>query len=190
MAIPKIPPILTETEWNKNKGAMAKLAGETGIGALMTQVKKDYDAVHWGFFDVHRVLPTRVSPEVDKHALETAKAEYQHAAPLLKALTELENKANSTRTKFAANKLLPKASTEYVGKIGVAAKLLRGQVELVKAEFAAFEKAAPPVVFTPPTPRIKDVAGPNFFSHLTVLEAKFNSAPGMGLSASQEAILR
>src|SRR5260221_5633672 len=90
MAIPKILPILTETEWNKNKGAIAKLAGETGIGALMKQVKKDYDAVHWGFFDVQRALKSGVSPEVAKHALETAKAEYQHTAPLLKDLIGLE----------------------------------------------------------------------------------------------------
>ena len=112
MAIPKIPPILTEAEWNKNKGTFAKMAGETGIGRLMAAVKLFYDEVKWSAFDVQQALrATDTAAQIDGQ-LKLAEAEYQKVAPLVKKLKELEVQASVTQQKFSKNKLLPKASAD------------------------------------------------------------------------------
>lgn len=142
MAIPKIPPILTEAEWNKNKGTFAKMAGETGIGRLMAAVKLFYDEVKWSAFDVRQALrPTDTAAQIDGQ-LKLAEAEYQKVTPLVKKLKELEVQAALTQQKFSKNKLIPKASTDYVGKVAAAAKMFSGQVQMVKGEYDAFKKAA------------------------------------------------
>src|SRR5262245_18978701 len=56
MAIRKIPVILTEADWKKNKGLLAKGVGETGVGAAMGQLKTAYEAVDWDKFDVKKAL--------------------------------------------------------------------------------------------------------------------------------------
>ncbi len=142
MAIPKIPPILTEAEWNKNKGAFAKMAGETGIGRLMAAVKLFYDEVKWSAFDVQKALRTTDTEQQIDEQLKLAQAEYQKVTPLLKKVKELEVQATVTQQKFAKNQLIPKASTDYVGKVAAAAKMFGGQVQMVKAEYDAFNKAA------------------------------------------------
>ena len=63
MAIPTYPVILTQADWNKKKGLFAKMAGETGLGALMLQTETLYKAVDWNKFDVRKVLAGLTSAE-------------------------------------------------------------------------------------------------------------------------------
>ena len=48
MQIPTYPKKLLKSEWDKNKGIIAKVRhGETGVGAAMEKLKAAYDAVGW-----------------------------------------------------------------------------------------------------------------------------------------------
>ena len=48
MNIPAYPKNLLKSEWDKNKGIIAKIRhGETGIGDALDKVKAAYDAVGW-----------------------------------------------------------------------------------------------------------------------------------------------
>lgn len=48
MQIPAYPKKLLKSEWDKNKGIIAKMRhGETGVGAAMEKLKAVYDAVGW-----------------------------------------------------------------------------------------------------------------------------------------------
>ncbi|MEP7357502.1 MAG: hypothetical protein ABI847_09715 [Anaerolineales bacterium] len=142
MAIPTISPMLTEADWqtSKSKSLVAKLAGETGMGALLRQVKTDYDAVNWTAFDAQRVLLPSITVENSRYALTLAEAEYQRAAPLLKDLRDLETLATATARKFAKNILMPKATYEHVFRIGVTAKQLHAAVEQAMADFETAQK--------------------------------------------------
>src|SRR5665213_2142073 len=52
MSTPTIPAILTDANWQKEKGVVAKLVKrETGIGELMKQLATAYGTVDWTKFD-------------------------------------------------------------------------------------------------------------------------------------------
>lgn len=48
------PEILTNRHWQKNKGLLAKAAGETGVGSQMDKVQVAFKAVDWKKFDARR----------------------------------------------------------------------------------------------------------------------------------------
>jgi hypothetical protein len=52
MADYQLNPLLTDAAWQKNKGAYAKMAGETGMGAALARMNSAYKAVDWEFIDL------------------------------------------------------------------------------------------------------------------------------------------
>ena len=57
MADPTWPVTLTDKDWQKKKGNISKLAGETGIGDAMDDAEKAFDKIDWKKFDAREILP-------------------------------------------------------------------------------------------------------------------------------------
>jgi hypothetical protein len=129
-----IPQKLTKADWDKNKGAIAKLAGETGMGAQMEKVKKAWDAVDINVLDGGMACPpslikntTQVEPK-----LKASKDQFDGAgvknpngsvAKLRAEVNALRDLATTTAEKFKKNPLIPKSSTEYAAAIAKEADL-------------------------------------------------------------------
>ena len=56
---PDYPAILTKTNWDKNKGVVAKMAGATGVGDALSKLEAAYKAVDWKKFEIATTSRTR-----------------------------------------------------------------------------------------------------------------------------------
>jgi hypothetical protein len=139
MAIPEIPNILTPADWNKQKGIIAKMAGETGLGAQMTKLQSTFNAVNWERFDANAVVNAKDLKVVDD-ALAAAKAEYPKVENVRKELRVLEDLAKRTEAKFKSNRLIPSSSVAHVGRIAAEADRMAVACKSMDAEFKRFEE--------------------------------------------------
>jgi len=180
MAIPQIPDILKKTDWDKHKGIIAKIAkvgvGETGIGAEMEKVKAVYTAVGWKKFDAWEVFNHQRPNEeslVDE-ALNAAKTEFQKVEKVRAELRTLQSLALKTQTLFKSKPLVPKTSTEHVGKIAAAADHMAVALKSMDAEWAAFDKMKTEIT------HLKQVARQGLISYIGKMPAgiqKMRSTP-------------
>jgi hypothetical protein len=160
MAIPTYPVILTQADWNKKKGLFAKMAGETGLGALMLQTETLYKAVDWDKFDVRKVLAGGATGSQAQGGYMDAYNEFtKKVKPLADKIGELEAKAGTVETTFRNSKKIPASSAAHVTKIKTAAKLFEAQALAVKGELEAFNKAAA-------LPTVEDSVGADWFNKL------------------------
>ncbi len=173
MDVPQIPPILTEANWNKNKGAIAKAAGKTGLGALLKELASAHNRVDWEALDLDEALPEQASAQAAAEALAVAKRQVQTNLPLLlNKIEAVEDQARLTQAKFAKQKLIPAATTKHVGKLADAAKQFTADVKAVEDEYEKLEKAVA-VRFKQAKdakankkPAVKEVAGEKWFAGL------------------------
>jgi hypothetical protein len=144
------PDILTKKDWDKNKGAFAKLAGKTGMGEQMEKLEKAWKSVKADNIDPDKVLYGAKGQDPDK-VLALAKGEHAKCLAAQKEAYALRDLAKKTAEAFKKNKLIPKKSTEHVEAIqktadhfGVALKLdLIGQfANEAKTALAEGEKFA------------------------------------------------
>jgi hypothetical protein len=160
MATPKYPDVLLEANWNKNKGLLAKAAGETGVGAQMKLVKVKFDDIKWEMFDVSKTLKGGADADQATVALSAARGAYEkRVKPLIIEIDKLAKKAEDAEKKFKASKTIPKASGEHAAKVKTAAKLLSAQVKALNGEFAAFEKVVESAT-------VEDAVGAAWFDRL------------------------
>jgi hypothetical protein len=54
---PDYPTILTKTNWDKNKGVVAKMAGATGVGDALAKLEAAYKAVDWKKLEIAENKP-------------------------------------------------------------------------------------------------------------------------------------
>ena len=120
---PAIPEILTQKSWDKNKGTVAKMAGETGVGAALKKLAELHAKTDWKKLDYG--VPSdgfsMTSAEAKKH-FEAGKAfankELIAVSNEFKAVRDL---CEATAKKFKANKLIPAASIKHVEEMQKAA---------------------------------------------------------------------
>jgi hypothetical protein len=169
MAIPPYPVILTQADWNKKKGLFAKAAGETGLGALMTECERQYKAVAWTKLDVRKALAGGATGAQAQEGYMEAYNEFtKKVKPLATKVTELQTKAGVTETKFRNTKTIPSSSTAHVTKVKEAAKLFSAQLLTVKAELDAFQTAAA-------HPTVEDSVGTDWFLKLNRIKFYTNA---------------
>jgi hypothetical protein len=121
---PEYPDCLTPQNWDKKKGVIAKMAGETGIGASLTKLKKVYDDTDWKIIQVDDRKPKINDfklPEWEKMCKEAATQGVKELEKLRKAAYETRDLAKETAAKFKKNKLIPKSSTALCEEIETAA---------------------------------------------------------------------
>ena len=120
MPLNTYPVILTETDWNNNKGVIAKMAGETGIGAALKAVKDEWDKVDWNKVDPliarNHVTEKFTLATVDK-MMVVAKGEYPKLENVQRKLTALSKLALAASVKFKASKVIAKSSADHVTRI-------------------------------------------------------------------------
>ncbi|WP_207482395.1 hypothetical protein [Arenibaculum pallidiluteum] len=116
---PAIPKVLTDAEWQKKKGAIAKLAGETGVGAALKAMEAAFKKVNWDKFDMDKQIPSNSVFDVGvvDAALAAAGDEMKNLEPLRKTIMDVDKKASDAAAKFKSNKLIPKESAAYAAQV-------------------------------------------------------------------------
>jgi hypothetical protein len=137
MAFPQYPVILTKDDWERQKGAFAKMAGRTGIGDQMKVCKGAYDKIDKLKFSPAQTYKTMVDFDED---FEKARAEHPKVEHLRTELRKLVQLAEKTAAKFKANKLIPSSSAEHCKRVAVAADHLAVALKSLDMEWQGVRK--------------------------------------------------
>jgi hypothetical protein len=118
------PVSLTDKDWQKKKGNIAKLTKKTGIGALLQKIEKDYAAIDDNKLAAAGILPTeRDIPNIQKH-LKDALAYYtSDIEPIRKDLAKVRDLAKDTAAEWKKSKLIPESSRKAADELSKAADL-------------------------------------------------------------------
>ena len=156
-----LPSVLTESDWNKKKGIIAKMAGETGIGAQLKKVETTYEKVDWTVFDAKAVSKTVQSKDDVDKAILTAKKVYSSDVEKHRAeLSKLRDLASKAALSFKKNKLIPKASVEVAEAISSSADRFFVQLKSMDSEFKALEAVKDDIKQS----KVEDVVGAGWFA--------------------------
>lgn len=115
-----IPVILTQADWNKKKGVIAKMAGETGIGAAMKLLETEWKKVDWQEMDPDDAFAKagiKATPTNYSKLLATAKGQLSKVEAVRVKVKALRDLATTTEAKFKKSKLIPSSSTQHVANI-------------------------------------------------------------------------
>jgi hypothetical protein len=132
MDIASYPQILTNDDWQRNKGKIAKIAGETGIGALMKKCEAEHKKGDFynkfrasNNIDWRTVEPSKSRDEVvDELEPVLVKKYMAAAAPVRKLLVEIRDQAKKTAAQWKKNPLIPSSSTKHADEVAKAADQL------------------------------------------------------------------
>jgi hypothetical protein len=152
---PALPVLLTRKEWDKKKGVIAKMAGQTGIGAQCDKVATAYRAVKWDRFDLEgrrRVVlknwrdDTFTRDNWNKLLKDAMTETTTTVAKLVTELYALRDLCNKTAETFKKSKTIPASSAQYVVTMAKAAdglgvslnkNTVGGVLKLMNEEFLA-----------------------------------------------------
>jgi hypothetical protein len=116
-SVPMYPTVLTNANWQSNKGKIAKLLkGKTGIGAELVALQRKYNAIKWQLFDpkVGGPLPKpRTMQEVDERWEQAMKARPQLDA-LRKDIFATRDKIKRLGDEWTKSKVVPAASANHL----------------------------------------------------------------------------
>ena len=122
---PAWPEILTNRNWQKKKGALAKMGGETGVGDAMDEAEAAFKQVEWDQFDARSAIPFPADRHDNKLILkkqQDAKKLYNSKVePLRKKVKEIKDVAEKCAADWKKNKLIPSASTKHAQAVADAA---------------------------------------------------------------------
>ncbi len=126
---PSFPALLTRTNWDKNKGILAKIAGFTGMGEALATLETQYKKVDWPSYDMQNVFSagnSKFTLSSLKSAIENAVADVKsgECGKLRLQAFKVRDLADKTQKDFKNNKLIPKSSGELCGSISKAADQL------------------------------------------------------------------
>lgn len=82
---PDYPTVLTKSNWDKNKGVVAKMAGATGVGEALAKLESAYKAVDWKKFEIAANKPSPFSLPKLEAMKKAALAEMNGNAAKLRA---------------------------------------------------------------------------------------------------------
>lgn len=115
--VPMYPAILTNANWQANKGKIAKLLkGKTGIGAELVTLQRKYNAIQWQLFDPKTGGPMpkpRTMQEVDERWEQAMKARPKLDA-LRKDIFAVRDKLKRLGDEWAKSKVVPASSRTHV----------------------------------------------------------------------------
>jgi uncharacterized membrane protein YfbV (UPF0208 family) len=144
-SLPVWPVILTNADWQRKKGAFAKLAGKTGVGEAMTAAKAAFDKIDFGQMHASKILPA--DRDVPNILAEKEKAKAYYASTVVPArakLKALRDLAETTAKKFKANKLVPSSATAHAEAVVKAADLmwmtLAGNSQVMNDHLKSFDE--------------------------------------------------
>lgn len=98
------PKILTDADWQKNKGLVAKAGGETGIGAQLKKVKTAYDQVDWEKFNTFVIggdFRVKTPDDVDSKKQEAIEEYKKTVVKLRQELATVKSLASKVEVEHA-----------------------------------------------------------------------------------------
>src|SRR2546425_12554776 len=117
-----LPKILTVADWNSKKGTIAKMAGETGIGAALAKLKVEWDKIDWSQLDPDEAVNKHAkNGKMTVAALDllepVAKANIGKINAVRTQLKAVETLTGQIETKWRASKVIPSSSRVHVGNM-------------------------------------------------------------------------
>ncbi|SFR97275.1 hypothetical protein [Sphingomonas jatrophae] len=147
MALPiKYPDELKNSNWQKKKGLVAKIATSgdagTGIGKLLIALEAAWGKIKWdqlGFDQVMKgVGRTSVGEDHIKEYVKVVNGEISKALPARKLAAAVETEAKKVAEGWAKDKLIPKSATAAAAGVSLAARDLA--YAMAPGNFAEFMK--------------------------------------------------
>lgn len=121
------PAILTNRDWQKRKGLLAKAGGETGVGAQMDKIQQAFKAVDWTKFYAKTVCTKQNGVVLPSHVaarLKEVASEYGgKVEPLRKEVDKLGKLAGDTAADWKKSKAIPAASAKHAQAVADAASM-------------------------------------------------------------------
>jgi hypothetical protein len=119
MPVRSIPKSLTVADWNNKKGVIAKMAGETGIGAALAKLKVVWDKIDWTEIDpdaavVKNSKTGKMTLELLEKLEPIAKQNITKVEPVRKEFLAVANLTKTIGIKWKASKLIPSSSRKHV----------------------------------------------------------------------------
>lgn len=115
--ITTLPAVLTAADWNKKKGTIAKMAGETGIGAALTKLDAAWKRIAWDDLDPNKAsykLGGKVTVQGLQTLLPAAKKAAPTVEPARKELVAVRNLAESVAATWKKNPVIPSSSRKHL----------------------------------------------------------------------------
>jgi len=123
---PAWPAILTNADWQKKKGTIAKIAGKTGIGEAMTAAKTGFDKIDIQLFRAETALQAK-DRDPDKIVAAKQACIQAHAKTVEPTRLQIKNvrdKATQLAAAWQKNKLIPESSRKHLEEVAKAADVL------------------------------------------------------------------
>jgi hypothetical protein len=129
MPVRAIPKNLTVVDWNSKKGVIAKMAGETGIGAALAKLKTEWDKVPWDLIDPDEAVNKHAkNGKMTVDALDqlepVARANIKKVDAVRNQLKAIATLTGQIETKWKASKVIPSSSRKHVGDMKTTADQL------------------------------------------------------------------
>ncbi len=110
------PEALTSVNWQKKKGALAKMSGKTDVGAAMTAAKAEFDKIDWDKLDVAQMA--RADRKSIAKIKEAKAAAMTHVTSVIEGkvrpkVKEIKDLASDAQAEWTKSKLIPKASADH-----------------------------------------------------------------------------
>lgn len=138
---PEWPATLTNADWQKKKGNIAKLAGETGIGDAMTAAEKDFKKIDWKKMDAREIAPKDRDIPVIKARQDAAGEHYRDViAPVREKVKKIRDLAEKTAADWKKNKLIPSSSRKAAEAVASEAETLWMTLKSNSSLFDAYNK--------------------------------------------------
>lgn len=111
------PVTLTNKDWQKKKGLLAKGAGETGVGEHMDKLQAEFKKINWGAYNAKLVCDRAngvFTPGQAAIKLKEAGAAFvKDVSPARAAAQKLRDVAQKTADEWKKNKLIPSSSQKH-----------------------------------------------------------------------------
>lgn len=142
---PEWPKSLTNADWQKKKGNIAKLAGETGLGDAMTDAEKEFNKIDWQKMDASGVLPKdRNIPTIKQRQQDTIPYYRSTIEPVRTKVKKIKDLAEKTAADWKKNKLIPSSSRKAAEDVANAADMLwmelKGNSSSMEGLYKSFDK--------------------------------------------------
>lgn len=116
-----IPKLLTKSDWQKNKGLIAKAAGSTGIGPLMEKLETAYKNVNWEVFNPSAYIQDRSIETIQTFKRTAENEKNSKLSKLRDASLTLSRQAAKIETDWKKSKTIPSSSRKHVASVSEAA---------------------------------------------------------------------
>lgn len=123
---PEYPQILKKADWDSKKGAIAKIAGKTGVGEAAAECERRYAAVQWQKLELAKNAPgvnSFTKADWDRRLADAKNEVTGNLRQLVEGLYNLRNVAKAAAEKFKNNPLLS-STKQHLEKLAQAADFL------------------------------------------------------------------